>query len=249
MEELQYNPLENNFTTYKQAETPEVTFDNILGESIELPWAEGITERGNYIVKQNLSPKVYISIPETSSQDTSSLQDSDYDYNYRISSSAKGPQKQLLSSTIDKLGKKDPKIAKIKGYLMDTAALESGYRLGASSGNSSALGWFQFVDSTRNDILNRLNIKASRQNFKNNPELQVLAASQLYYDIYNQASKQGVIQAAQKKGYSVEDVIHSYWLNPTWAKNFFLKGIEGGRDANGTSIKSYLNKIHGRKKA
>jgi hypothetical protein len=36
------------------------------------------------------------------------------------------------------------------------------------------------------------------------------------------------------------------WLNPTWAKNFFLFGDDSGKDANGTSIKKYLNMIHGK---
>jgi hypothetical protein len=87
----------------------------------------------------------------------------------------------------------------------------------------------------------------TRAQFNNSPEIQVRAAAKLYYTHLKTAQRLGMIDAAKKKGYTTDDVIHAMWLNPTWAKNFFLYGQEGGKDAFGTSIRKYLNKIHGRK--
>lgn len=162
-----------------------------------------------------------------------------------ISSKINGNQKQLLSDTIDKLGKQDPEIKKMKSFLMDTAALESSYRLNAQAKGSSASGWFQFIDSTRNSILKQLNINMTKSQFNNNPEVQVLAAAKLYKDIIKQAKKNGVLYAAARQGFSEKEVVHAYWLNPTWARNYFLKGERGGSDSNGTTVAKYLAAIKG----
>ena len=160
----------------------------------------------------------------------------------RASNRINGNQKQLLSDTIDELGQQYPYISQIKDYLMDTAAFESGFKQKARSSKSSASGWFQFIDSTRNSILNQLGTKATREQFMENPKLQTLA--KLYSDIVSQAQRDGTIRAAQAKGFSVEDVVHGYWLNPSWARAYFLRGEVIGSDANGTTIPKYLEKIH-----
>ena len=162
----------------------------------------------------------------------------------RASNRINGNQKQLLSDTIDELGQLYPYINQIKDYLMDTAAFESGFKQKARSSKSSASGWFQFIDSTRNSVLNQLGTKATREQFMENPKLQVLAAAKLYSDIVSQAQRDGTIRAAQAKGFSVEDVVHGYWLNPSWARAYFLRGEVIGSDANGTTIPKYLEKIH-----
>lgn len=162
----------------------------------------------------------------------------------RASNRINGNQKQLLSDTIDELGQQYPYISQIKDYLMDTAAFESGFKQKARSSKSSASGWFQFIDSTRNSVLNQLGTKATREQFMDNPKLQVLAAAKLYSDIVSQAQRDGTIRAAQAKGFSVEDVVHGYWLNPSWARAYFLRGEVIGSDANGTTIPKYLEKIH-----
>ena len=127
---------------------------------------------------------------------------------------------------------------------MDTAALESSYKMNSTSKASSASGWFGFLDSSKKMASKALGINFNREQFNNDPELQIKSAAWLYYNHLNTATKQGTIEAAKNKGYSVDDVIHSYWLNPTWAKNFFLHGTKGGKDAFGTDIEKYLKKIH-----
>lgn len=61
--ELQYNPLENNFTTYTPVENPEIKYESPLLESpIDIsPWSSGFTNRGVPIVKDNtnsISPTI-----------------------------------------------------------------------------------------------------------------------------------------------------------------------------------------------
>ena len=231
------------FVEYESAEIPE--------SNLELPPVNSsLTDPPNNIIgfNNNGVPIVRSSMPTaTRSQNTDFIPQITINMENNknsISSKVKGNQKELLSQTIDKLSKEDPNIGKIKQFLMDTAALESSYKMNSTSKASSASGWFGFLDSSKKMASKALGINFNREQFNNDPELQVKSAAWLYYNHLNTATKQGTIEAAKNKGYSVDDVIHSYWLNPTWAKNFFLHGIKGGKDAFGTDIEKYLKKIH-----
>ena len=231
------------FIEYESAEIPE--------SNLELPPINSpLTDPPNNIIgfNNNGVPIVRSSMPTaTRSQNTNFIPQitTNMENNKNsISSKVKGNQKELLSQTIDKLSKEDPNIGKIKQFLMDTAALESSYKMNITSKASSASGWFGFLDSSKKMASKALGINFNREQFNNNPELQIKSAAWLYYNHLNAATKQGTIEAAKNKGYSTDDVIHSYWLNPTWAKNFFLHGIKGGKDAFGTDIEKYLKKIH-----
>lgn len=248
-----YDPIIDSFQVYESAPIQEspVKFKLPL-EDVELPWASSIVN-GNPVPKDNISElrtpadpnyqDVLDRMAESHSEETiEPLQETSSD-NYISGTYAQKHKgdKQLLESTIEKLN--DPNISKIKGFLLDTAALESGFKYNITSKASTGSGWFGFLDGTKKQFAPGV----SRQEFNNSPEIQVKAASKLYYDHLRTAQKLGMIDAAKKKGYSTDDVIHAMWLNPTWAKNFFLYGKEGGKDAFGTNIKKYLNKIHGRK--
>ena len=134
--------------------------------------------------------------------------------------------KQILEQTLDKYGITGNK----KTTLMKIASLESGFNSKAQSKNSSAAGWFQFIDSTRNKYSN-----LSREQFKNSPDAQVLAASQLYDDNARFLRNNGIAATGE--------AIAASWLNPKWAKNYYKYGITGGADANGTSVAKYINKF------
>ena len=134
--------------------------------------------------------------------------------------------KKILEQTLDKYGITGNK----KTTLMKIASLESGFNSKAQSKNSSAAGWFQFIDSTRNKYSN-----LSREQFKNSPDAQVLAASQLYDDNARFLRNNGIAATGE--------AIAASWLNPTWAKNYYKYGIAGGSDANGTSVAKYINKF------
>lgn len=134
--------------------------------------------------------------------------------------------KKILEQTLDKYGITGNK----KITLMKIASLESGFNSKAQSKNSSAAGWFQFIDSTRNKYSN-----LSREQFKNSPDAQVLAASQLYDDNARFLRNNGIAVTGE--------AIAASWLNPKWTKNYYKYGIAGGSDANGTSVAKYINKF------
>lgn len=134
--------------------------------------------------------------------------------------------KKILEQTLDKYGITGNK----KTTLMKIASLESGFNPKAQSKNSSAAGWFQFIDSTRNKYSN-----LSREQFKNSPDAQVLAASQLYDDNARFLRNNGIAATGE--------AIAASWLNPKWTKNYYKYGIAGGSDANGTSVAKYINKF------
>ena len=134
--------------------------------------------------------------------------------------------KKILEQTLNKYGITGNK----KTTLMKIASLESGFNSKAQSKNSSAAGWFQFIDSTRNKYSN-----LSREQFKNSPDAQVLAASQLYDDNARFLRNNGIAATGE--------AIAASWLNPKWTKNYYKYGIAGGSDANGTSVAKYINKF------
>lgn len=134
--------------------------------------------------------------------------------------------KQILEQTLDKYGITGNK----KTTLMKIASLESKFNPKAQSKNSSAAGYFQFIDSTRKSYSS-----LSREQFKNSPDAQVLAASQLYDDNARFLRNNGIAATGE--------AIAASWLNPTWAKNYYKYGIAGGSDANGTNIAKYINKF------
>ena len=134
--------------------------------------------------------------------------------------------KQILEQTLDKYGITGNK----KTTLMKIASLESRFNPKAQSKNSSAAGYFQFIDSTRKSYSS-----LSREQFKNSPDAQVLAASQLYDDNARFLRNNGIAATGE--------AIAASWLNPTWAKNYYKYGIAGGSDANGTNVVKYINKF------
>lgn len=134
--------------------------------------------------------------------------------------------KQILEQTLDKYGITGNK----KTTLMKIASLESRFNPKAQSKNSSAAGYFQFIDSTRKNYSS-----LSREQFKNSPDAQVLAASQLYDDNARFLRNNGIAITGE--------AIAASWLSPTWAKNYYKYGTAGGSDANGTNVAKYINKF------
>ena len=134
--------------------------------------------------------------------------------------------KQILEQTLDKYGITGNK----KTTLMKIASLESRFNPKAQSKNSSAAGYFQFIDSTRKSYSS-----LSREQFKNNIDAQVLAASQLYDDNVRFLRNNGIA--------ATREAIAASWLSPTWTKNYYKYGIVGGSDANGTNVIKYINKF------
>lgn len=134
--------------------------------------------------------------------------------------------KQLLEQTLDKYGITGDK----KITLMKIAYMESGFNYKAQSNSSSATGWFQFIDIARKDYSN-----LSKEQFRDNPDAQVLAASKLYDDKIKFLKNNNIAVTGE--------AIAASWLNPKWAKNYYKYGQAGGADANGTNVAKYINKF------
>ena len=132
--------------------------------------------------------------------------------------------KQLLEQTLDKYGITGDK----KITLMKIAYIESGFNYKAQSNSSSATGWFQFIDIARKGYSN-----LSKEQFRDNPDAQVLAASKLYDDKIKFLKNNNIAVTGE--------AIAASWLNPKWAKNYYKYGIIGGSDANGTNVIKYIN--------
>ena len=134
--------------------------------------------------------------------------------------------KQLLEQTLDKYGITGDK----KITLMKIAYIESGFNYKAQSNNSSATGWFQFIDIARKGYSS-----LSKEQFRDNPDAQVLAASKLYDDKIKFLKNNNIAVTGE--------AIAASWLNPKWAKNYYKYGQAGGADANGTNVAKYINKF------
>lgn len=144
----------------------------------------------------------------------------------KLNNNTHSKNRQILEQTLDKYGITGNK----KTTLMKIASLESRFNPKAQSKNSSAAGYFQFIDSTRKSYSS-----LSREQFKNSPDAQVLAASQLYDDNVRFLRNNGIAATGE--------AIAASWLSPTWAKNYYKYGTTGGSDANGTNVIKYINKF------
>lgn len=102
--------------------------------------------------------------------------------NYRTN-----PGYDQFKTELDLFIKNNPNYSGIKDSLDYLAALESSYNLGAKNGSgSSALGWFQFLDTTR-----RTYNKQSRANFAKDPQAQLMVAAQHYTKLQDMVRKKG----------------------------------------------------------
>lgn len=207
-------------------------------EALDIPATEVLKSKG---LDLDFTPKQYQYIPELNTGDFHikglnldgyfSINKAKEPVQYKstqlkLNHNTPSKNKQILEQTLDKYGITGNK----KTTLMKIASLESGFNPKAQSKNSSAAGWFQFIDSTRNKYSN-----LSREQFKNSPDAQVLAASQLYDANARFLRNNGITVTGE--------AIAASWLSPKWTKNYYKYGIAGGSDANGTNVAKYINKF------
>lgn len=88
---------------------------------------------------------------------------------------------------LDKFIEQNPKYTNIKEQLDFLAALESGYKMDIHNAQGSgALGWFQFLDSTRKPYNQQ-----TRVQFAQDPQAQLLAAAKYYTYLQNNIRARG----------------------------------------------------------
>lgn len=92
-----------------------------------------------------------------------------------------------FKSELDKFIQNNQQYSSIKDSLDYLAALESRYQMGVENkAGSSALGWFQFMDSTRSAYNSQ-----SREDFAKDPQAQLKAAAQHYTALQKQIKNWG----------------------------------------------------------
>lgn len=118
-----------------------------------------------------------------------------------------------FKSELDKFIQNNSQYASIKDSLDYLAALESRYRMNAENyQGSKALGWFQFMDSTRAPYN-----KQTRQQFANDSQAQLMAAAKYYTDLQNRVKNWGG---------DPNDFVTMYgaWWRPESARQYIQNG-------------------------
>ena len=129
---------------------------------------------------------------------------------------------------------KHPEDAKYRQTLTEIAAKESNFNPTVKNANSSASGYFQFINSTRKQYAPHL----TKEQFLNNPEEQISAAVKLLKANRNISSK-----FANLRGLSQLQVDYGMWFSPAALSQYLKTGKSNFRDPQGTSLMAVLNKM------
>lgn len=130
-------------------------------------------------------------------------------------------------SDFDTYLKTNSQYAADRDVLTSIAALESGYKPSASNTHSGALGYFQFLDSTRRDYNG-----STREQFANNTDQQFDAAVKHYENIKKQLGKYQ--NEIKNSGLTDLQVAYGMWWRPASMINY----LKTGKD-------DYVNKSDG----
>ena len=204
---MQYNFLDNSFTTYEDVGTPEKVEINIplMDNPLDISdWASGITSNGTIVVKDNASKFRMIN---------NNNQEQNYIPSYTPSNKEIKIKETKGSKTFSKLmnevaneaefeGLKDPEIQR---SLILQAKRESNFNSGARSKSSTASGYFQFIDGTRTKYS-----KVSKEQFLNDPKEQIRTAYKYYKDIHNMSDAKKM----KERGYNNDLITALGWWYP-----------------------------------
>ena len=254
MAQTKYNFLSdsfsNNFLTYTPVELDLPLNDSPINIS---DWATEISPLGIPIVK----PTIDTFSSEREDQETESTQKTRIRVNNteevpitadKQQTSTSTPLKQveikqsenstILNNLIDEVsneegfeGLKDPLNKKL---LMLQAQRESNFNQKVSNSGSSAVGYFQMIDSTRQRFSN-----VSKKNFIDDPKEQIRAAYKLLRTILESSNAQKLLQ----KGYNPAQVTALGWWYPK-SMSDVLQG-NFSRSIGGYSTKQALNTYGG----
>lgn len=130
-------------------------------------------------------------------------------------------------SDFDTYLKTNSQYAADRDVLTSIAALESGYKPSVSNKHSGALGYFQFLDSTRSEYNN-----STREQFANDTNQQFDAAARHYANIKRQLSRYQ--NEIKNSGLSDLQVAYGMW----WRPGSMLNYLRTGKD-------DYVNKSDG----
>lgn len=126
----------------------------------------------------------------------------------KINTGDTGNDYKIFKSELNKFIQNNPEYKDIEQYLDGIAKLESSYNQFAVNKKSNALGWFQFLDSTR-----KAYNKQSRDEFSKDAQAQFKVASQYLTSLRKQIKSWG----GDDTDFSL---LYAAWWNPSSAKSF-----------------------------
>lgn len=140
----------------------------------------------------------------------------------------------LFEQEMNKYMAAHPQDQQYRNTLTTIAKKESNFKQHATNSASSAVGWFQFIDSTRRSIMPNL----TKQEFINSPQAQISAAVKLLK--MNRAISN---QFKNRRGLSQIQIDYGMWFSPKALRNYLDTGYSNFRDSQGTSLINVLNKV------
>ena len=140
----------------------------------------------------------------------------------------------LFEQEMNKYMAAHPQDQQYRNTLTTIAKKESNFKQHAANSASSAVGWFQFIDSTRRGVMPNL----TKQEFINSPQAQISAAVKLLK--MNRAISN---QFKNRRGLSQIQIDYGMWFNPKALRNYLDTGYSNFRDSQGTSLINVLNKV------
>lgn len=204
---MQYNFLDNSFTTYEDVGTPEKVEINIplMDNPLDISnWASGVTSNGTIVVKDNTAKFRMINNNNQEQNYTSSYTPSNKDIKVQETKGSKALSK-LMDEVSNESGFEELKNPEVKKTLMLQAQRESNFNSGARSKSSTASGYFQFIDGTRTKYS-----KTTREQFLNDPKEQIRTAYKYYKDIHNMSDAKKL----KEKGYNNNLITALGWWYP-----------------------------------
>lgn len=140
----------------------------------------------------------------------------------------------LFEQEMNKYMAAHPQDQQYRNTLTTIAKKESNFKQHVANSASSAVGWFQFIDSTRRGVMPNL----TKQEFINSPQAQISAAVKLLK--MNRAISN---QFKNRRGLSQIQIDYGMWFSPKALRNYLDTGYSNFRDSQGTSLINVLNKV------
>lgn len=211
---LAYNPVSDMFTTYEQVDVPKQKVElklPLMDSPIDISsWSTGITENGTPIVRSPIEEEEDNNIERVPYPgDNIDLVQNENDATETKAKLSHTKGAETLSRIIDEVSNekgfeelKDPTVKKL---IMLQAQRESSYNPTVESKSSSAAGYFQFINGTRQKYTS-----FSRKDFLNDSKEQVRTAYKYLKDILNMPNAIKL----KEKGYNLAQIVALGWWYP-----------------------------------
>lgn len=153
-----------------------------------------------------------------------------------IQSTYRKPTPAKFTQQFDQYLEKNPQDADTRDILTSIARLESNFNPSAKNPDSSALGYFQFLDRTRKEY-----DSSTRQEFANDPSKQFAAAIKHYRKLKKQLTPYETVY--KSKGLTPLQAMYGMWWRPKSFINYLKKGKDDYVNlADGMTIEKILER-------